>query len=134
MEWSASIKAGRPTTSLSLLPPVAPQGERLHQPGEDEATPAADPSRGPSSGTSDVVDHLKASPGQFFDRNPAASKCSPLAWRSRLLEKTSRLQEGRMDVLRSTLLLQVAPRFAARMATSLDGAASSSMELDWVGS
>ncbi|KAJ7647681.1 hypothetical protein FB45DRAFT_1052122 [Roridomyces roridus] len=40
----ASIKTGQHTIPLSSLPPVAPPGERLHQPGEDEATPAADPS------------------------------------------------------------------------------------------
>ncbi|KAJ7647608.1 hypothetical protein FB45DRAFT_204154 [Roridomyces roridus] len=119
---------------------------KLHQP----PTPACAPitlnlppkhpgttgARGPSSSTSDVVDHLKASPRHFFDRNPAASKCSPLVWRSRLLEKASRLQEGCMgsvvtDVSRSTLLLQVAPRLAARMAASLAGAVD--VDLDRVG-
>ncbi|KAJ7647594.1 hypothetical protein FB45DRAFT_1019824 [Roridomyces roridus] len=84
--------------------------------------PGTTGARGPSSGTSDVVDHLKAPRRRVFDRNPAASKCSPLVWRSRLLEKASRLQEGRMDVLWSTLLLQVAPRLAVRMATSFAGA------------
>ncbi|KAJ7647531.1 hypothetical protein FB45DRAFT_893677 [Roridomyces roridus] len=84
--------------------------------------PGTTGARGPSSGTSDVrffaspltnslsqkpllavssCDSISSlpfplanSPAQ--DRNPAASKCSPLVRRFRLLEKASRLQEGRM--------------------------------------
>ncbi|KAJ7647623.1 hypothetical protein FB45DRAFT_1052076 [Roridomyces roridus] len=109
---------------------------KLHQP----PTPACAPNtlnlppkhpgttgaRGPSSSTGDVKPLRRRVFVQLAqDKNPAASKCSPLVWRSRLLEKASRLQEGRMgsvvtDVLGSTLLLQVAPRFAALFAGAVD--------------
>ncbi|KAJ7647634.1 hypothetical protein FB45DRAFT_1101459 [Roridomyces roridus] len=132
MTFDRLLPQGSDCTSLEKM--------KLHQP----PTPACAPNtlnlspkhpgttgaRGPSSGTSDVVDHLKASPRYSFKpcrvQVLAAGMEVPTP---REGFKTARGPPG-FDVLRSTLL-QVAPRLAAPIAASLAGAVD--IVLDGVG-